>query len=248
MFRMLKDDGFSWAKAIAVNQKALIAIVAAIFQMMRIEPDDEPDRLPRLFHRRVLRWLVPAESAARRLIVMAATGMAVKPAKVRAARPAPQGLKARTRAASEAAGPAQARPPSFRLYDSRKYFPELVQRRRRRKMPDHRLPRVWVAGDEPPFRPPPPPKPEDDGMVNAQPICRRLHALKAALADLPRQAKRLVRWQARREQQQKSRNTFAHPMRPGLPPGWRDKPTHEVDHILSKCHAHACYAMDYDTS
>jgi hypothetical protein len=44
------------------------------------------------------------------------------------------------------------------------------------------------------------PKKDDtvaDGTVNAKPLCRRLAAIKLALDDLPRQAKRYARWQAR---------------------------------------------------
>ncbi len=258
MFNKPYDSRFDWTGAIEINRDALIAIVASIFRMLRIEPDDAPDRLPRLFRRRVLRFLVPAESAARRLIVMAARGLVVKPAPARPARPMPKDLKhrfARKPGASEAAGPAAVRPPAFRLpvfrlYDKRLYFPELVQhpRRRRRKMPDHLMPRIWVAGDDPPFRPPPPPEPEDDGMVNAYPICRRLHALQAALADVPGQARRLMRWQARREQIQKLRPVFATPLRPGSPPGYRKKTTHEVDRILKECNGLAFDAMRTDTS
>ncbi len=253
MFNKPYESRFDWAGAIEINQKALITIVAAIFRMLRIEGDDAPDRLPRLFRRRVLRLLIPAESAARRLIVMAARGLTVKPAPARPARPMPKDLKHRfarkpaSPGAAEAAGPATVRPPAFRLYDKRLYFPELVQhpRRRRRKMPDHLMPRVWLAGDDPPFRPPPP---EDDGMVSAHPICRRLYALQAALGDVPKQAQRLMRWQARREQIQKLRPIFATPLRPGVPPGYRRKPVKEVDHVLKECHALALDAIRRDTS
>jgi hypothetical protein len=240
-----------WARAIEVNSQALIAIVAAIFRMLRIEADDEPERLPRLFHRRVLRLLIPAESAARRVIVMAARGMTMKPAPVRPSRPLLKNLLASKPAASEAARPAAVvRPPAFQLYDKRLYLPELVQhpRRRRRKLPDHLLPRIWVLGDDPPFRPPPPPEPEDDGMVNAQPICRRLHALQAALADVPQQALRLMKWQARRERDRAKRPLYTLPLRPGVPPGYKRKPVSEVDHVLIECHWLALNAMRCDTS
>jgi hypothetical protein len=89
---------------------------------------------------------------------------------------------------------------------------------------------------------------DDDGLINGLPLCRRLHALKAALADVPRQAQRLARWRARRERNQVLRPTFATPLRPGLPPGYRGKPVHEVDHVLIECHGLACGAMKLDTS
>jgi hypothetical protein len=235
MFDMWERVGFSWEKAIAVNRQALLAVVAAILAMLNID-EDEPLRLPRAFHRRVLRLLTPAESAARRLIVLAARDLVVKPlSSARVARPAPQGLRTR----------ALGRAPSFRLHDPRLCLPELVQKRRKRKMPDHLLPRIWLLGDDPPYRPPPPPVPPDDGMVTALPVRRRLDALQAALDDLPGQARRLARWRANRERQRARRPTFIQPLRPGLPPGWRKKPVCDIDRVLHECHG---LAMALDTS
>ena len=77
--------------------------------------------------------------------------------------------------------------------------------------------------------PPPPP----DGLASATRLHRRLQALKLALDDLPRQAKRLVRWQQRRKMAQESKSTS--PLRPGHPPGYRRKPMHEVDEVLIEC-------------
>jgi hypothetical protein len=240
--------GFSWSQAIEANRAALIAIVAAIFRMLDIDAaEDEPKRLPRVFHRRLLRLLSPAESACRRLIFIAARDLAVKPAPARASRPVPQGLRGK--------GPGRSAP-AFQLYDPRIYMPELVQRRRRRFA--KRSPySISVLGPDPhlsplyarPAPPPPPPPPPDDGMVNALPLRRRLEALQLALGDLPAQARRLVRWRARRRQRQQAKRwTFDHPLRPGLPPGYRKKPVEEVDHILLKCHAHAFEVMRVDTS
>ena len=90
--------------------------------------------------------------------------------------------------------------------------------------------------------PPPPP----DGLVNAGRLSRRLNALKSALEDLPRQAKRLVRWQQRREASPDHK--FLIPLRPGRPPGYRRKPIHEVDEVLIECDDLAWEAMKPDTS
>jgi hypothetical protein len=90
------------------------------------------------------------------------------------------------------------------------------------------------------------PEPEPDGMVGALRLGRRLEAVKTALENLPRQVKRLARWQARRDRMRSPR--FRSPLRPGLPPGHRKKPRHEVDAVLSECHALASDALSEDSS
>ena len=58
-----------------------------------------------------------------------------------------------------------------------------------------------------------------------------------ALDTIPHQARRLIRWQAKRDAALKAfRPTRLSPMRPGLPPGWRERRLHEVDDILRECH------------
>jgi hypothetical protein len=90
------------------------------------------------------------------------------------------------------------------------------------------------------------PAPKPDGTVNAQRLGRRLAAVKAALENLPRQAKRLARWKARREKMQSPK--FRSPLRPGPPPGHRKKPKDDVDRVLTECHALARDALREDTS
>ena len=94
----------------------------------------------------------------------------------------------------------------------------------------------------PVVEPPPPP----DGRVSATRLHRRLQALKSALEDLPRQAKRLVRWQERRKASPDHK--FLVPLRSGHPPGYRRKPIHEVDDVLTECDGLAWEAMKPDTS
>ena len=94
----------------------------------------------------------------------------------------------------------------------------------------------------PVVEPPPPP----DGLASATRLHRRLQALKLALEDLPRQAKRLVRLQERRKASPWPKSTL--PLRPGHPPGYRRKPIHEVDEVLTECDFLACEAMKPDTS
>ena len=90
------------------------------------------------------------------------------------------------------------------------------------------------------------PPPDPNGFVDAEPLTRRLQALKSALDDLPRQAKRLARWRLRRDNIPSLK--FKSPLRPGPPPGHRKKPTHEVDEVLIECHGLARDALRLDTS
>ena len=72
-------------------------------------------QIPHPLHRAVLRVLRPAESAVRRLIVIAARGLVVKLAPPRPdSRPKPAKLIGK--------GSGSSRPPSFQLFDPRKRF------------------------------------------------------------------------------------------------------------------------------
>jgi hypothetical protein len=195
--------------------------------------------LPRSVHSAVLRVLWPAESAMRRLIVIAARGLVVKlPPSRPVSRPKPsirKGVGSRL---------------SFQLFDPRKNF--AIRRRRKgpRVVPrihffnsDSTVTSLWL------WRPPAPPPaktPPSDALVNAAPLTRRLEALKLALEDLPRQARRMARWRARRETMPSPK--FRSPLRPGRPPGSRRKPVHLVDEVLIECHGLAWDALKPDTS
>ena len=227
-----------WVRAIERNSEALKGIVEALFAMLELAGAATVARLPRSVHSAVLRVLRPAESAVRRLVVIAAQGLVVK---IAPSRPMPVGL------IGKGGG---SRRPSFQLFDPRKNFATLRQDRRTatRNPPrihifgnDPRVAALWTA-PQPLAEPPPPP----DGLVNAQRLSRRLQALKLALEDLPRQARRLARWRVRLETA--PRPKFRSPLRPGHPPGYRRKPVHEVDEVLAECHGLACDAMRLDTS
>ena len=225
-----------WARAIERNSEALNDIIAVLFAMLGVVGAATVARIPQSLHSAVLRVLRPAESAVRRLVVIVARGLVVK---VAPSRPMP-------------AGPIERggghRLPSFRLFDPRKSFAFL-----RDEMPARMLPRIHVfAGDPrvaalwsaPPPEPEPPPPP--DGLVNAERLSRRLQALKSALENLPRQARRLARWRLRRETAPGLK--FKSPLRPGHPPGHRRKAVHEVDEVLAECHGLAWDALRPDTS
>lgn len=224
-----------WARAIEINQTALTRIVAALIAMVGLAAQGAAARVPQPLYRAALRVLRPAESAVRRLIVIAARGVVVKPHSVR---PMPQGL------ALARAGGARA---SFQLFDARKRFCPVRPRSPGLKTE----PRVFVFGESPlvplfQLRESRRPEPEPDGMVGAERLGRRLAAVRMALENLPRQVKRLKRWQARRDQM--ARPKFRSPLRPGLPPGHRKEPRHEVDLVLRDCHALARDALNEDSS
>ncbi len=231
-----------WDLAIKRNSEALIEIVADLFAMLGLVGEAMVSRLPWPTYRAVLRILRPAESALRRLIVVAARGLVVKPAPSHPRRAGP--VKPRKGGTSRSA--------AFQLFDPRTRI--VLPRRRIPKRPGPRI-HMFNADNElvtvwPPPRPatsptPPPPK-AADGMVSAARVIRRLEALESALQDLPRQARRLVRWRMRQEKSPEP--SFKSPLRPGRPPGHRTRVVHQVDELLSECHWLARYAGMPDTS
>jgi hypothetical protein len=227
-----------WSRAIERNSEALRGILEVLFAMLGLVGEATVERIPPSVHRAVLRVLHPAESAVRRLIVIAARGLVVK---LTPSRPMPKG---------KIIGKGGTSHVSFKLFDQRKSFAELRERTPVRKLPrihffgpDPRVAAIW-ASYRPAVVPAPPPNP--DGLVDAEPLTRRLQALKSALDNLPRQAKRLARWRLRRENIPSLK--FKSPLRPGRPPGHRKKPTHEVDDVLIECHGLAYDVLRLDTS
>ncbi len=187
--------------------------------------------LPRHLYAAIMLILRPCESAIRRLIIIAARGLVLK---ARASRPIPAGL-----ASFAADNPS--RTPSFQLIDPLKQFD----------------PDLWDQNIDPaasmhkvlPF----------DGTfahhqaqlaaqrINATLLFNRLRAMRHALNDLPRQARRLARWQARRDEILSSKAPYKptrmSPFRPGPPPGYRRKDIHPVDSVLKDVHYFAIEAF-----
>ena len=226
-----------WDLAIKRNSKALKGIINVLFALLGLDGTDAASRIPRSLHSAVLSVLRPAESAIRRLIVIAARGVVVELAP---SRPMPVG-----KVIGKGGGNTR---PSFQLFDPRKRLKPVRAMKFARIVPrihffphDPRISALWPT-PRPVVDPPPPP----DGLVNALRLSRRLQALKSALDDLPRQAKRLARWQQRR--QAAPDHKFLSPLRPGHPPGYRRKPIHEVDEVLIECDGLAWEAMKPDTS
>jgi hypothetical protein len=236
LFRF-QDVGMNWEEAIERHRESLLRIVAALFAMVGLGQGGMVERLSWPLHRAVLRVLRPAESAVRRLIVVAARDLVVKPPQ---ARSAPAGLNL--------SGNGQGRV-SFQLFDPRKRF------NRRRYAGSRPEPRIHVMDGAfdprvPLFRLPQPaapaPAPEPDDTVRAAPLCRRLAAIKGALEDLASQARRYARWRARPFAARRPK--LASTLRPGAPPGFRKTPTHEVDAILTECDWLARHVPQPDTS
>ena len=235
-----------WALAIERNSKALKGIVETLFAMLGLVGEGTVSRIPKPLHRAVLLVLWPAESAMRRLIVIAARGLVVKLKRpVLPPRPAKPTAKS-----------GESRPPSFQLFDPRKRFKPvgamkstwIMPRIHVISPPDPTVASIFAARAARASSPAPAaaPAPPSDGLVNAGRLTRRLQALKLALEDLPRQARRLARLLARREKVPTLK--FKSPLRPGRAPGSRKKPTHQVDEVLTECHWLAWEALKPDTS
>jgi hypothetical protein len=218
-----------WALAISRNRNALLTIVAAIVALIG---GREGGPIARRIRNAALALLRPAESATRRLIVIAARGVSVSP-----------GLSRPPISHAAAAAAGRERPPAFALFDRQRPFALCPTVKRPRLIP--RIRTFW--GELPP--PPPLPAaagapPDPDAPVDAGRLRLRLRSLEAALADLPRQARRLARWRARRAPDIRP---YA-PLRLGMPPGHRRRPDREIDIVLRECHALACDALRSDTS
>jgi hypothetical protein len=221
-----------WAAAVARNTQVLKAVVAQLLGMLAAYGGMEARKLPRFLRTTILQVLRPAESALRRVIVVAARDvqLEVSASKARSTQQIPKTRSVKTRAS---------RPThmSFQLFDPRKRFGQP------RVTYVSVAPRVSFIAPDAPFAPPFATASETQPLRNAEPVreisarhlCQRLKAIAAALEDVPHQAKRLVRLQARRE----NRKSLMAPLRPGKPPGHRSTPCHGVDHILAECHKFA---------
>jgi hypothetical protein len=228
-----------WNRVIERNSERLFTVVATLVSMIRIKGGGMAAFLPRDIYSAALILLKPAESAVRRLIVIAARGIILK-LRLGAARAFPAGLALNKDAA---------RVPAFCLIDPLKRFaPEDFEWG---KAKAQEFPRISVPGLFDPVFPQQPVLDTDD-MVASAALGRRVQALRFALDNLPRQAKRLARWKARRELErlaEKPKPGRLSPFRPGFAPGYHRSKPQEMDDILSECHHFAREAWDApDTS
>jgi hypothetical protein len=182
----------------------------------------------------IMQVLRPAESALRRLIVIAAKDL--NPA-MEASKPFPKGrILARSNA------PAR---PNFSLFDTRKRFTET------RRIYATIIPKIWSVDPRPPLSPhfplpEKPPEPPPDTRIVARRLCLRLRAMATALDDIQHQAKRLVKLQARRAT--RVLTIALSPLRIGKPPGYSKGTDREIDLILAQCHNLARTVTQPDSS
>jgi hypothetical protein len=226
---MFKTSNQFWTEAVTRNTQVLKAVVAQLLGMLAAFGGTEARKLPQFLRATILQVLRPAESALRRVIVIAARDvkLEVSASKARSTQRIPKTRSLETRTSHK----------SFQLFDPRKRFSQ------QRVTYVSVAPRVSFIAPDAPFAPPFAPAGETQPARNTEPVreisarhlCQRLKAIAAALEDVPHQAKRLVRLQARRE----NRKSLMAPLRPGKPPGHRSTPCHGVDHILAECHKFA---------
>lgn len=237
-----------WAYIIDRNRTALLGVVAMLSAMLALTGDDAPVTLPRRLRNAILAILRPAESAARRLVVMKARGLVVTPAPatttdttsfttsavIRSGRP--DGRSGRRKNHDNATPHAVPRNVSLPLLD---HLIDPTRRPRRARF----FPRICFPGLAEPA--PLPKRPMPDDAVDATRLLGRLAALRRALDDLPAHARRFARLRARISARALPRRAVA--LRPGHPPGWRKRPSRAIDGILRDCHYFALEALEHDT-
>jgi hypothetical protein len=205
-----------WQAAININKQALLRIVAALVALVQTG-----SIVPSAVRHQILRVLGPAESAARRLIVLAA--------RFQKSAGSPATSPARPHLPDFTAFNHATKAPRFKLFDPRKRF-DWLNDQPAKHMPKA-LPRISVIGvSNPVFETPKQPR------LDTAALTRRLQVLQDALSDLHKQARRLNRQMQKRKSAPAGPKRVP-PLRPGLPPCFRQKPGHAVDHILKECHA-----------
>ncbi len=232
-----------WDTIIERNRGRILLAIAPLLAVLGFDPRRRGE-MPRHFHRALIALLRPAESAVRRLIIIAARGIVLK-LRLAVGRAFPKGLVLNRDAE---------RIPAFCLIDPLKRFApegfEWAKEWGKDWGKEQVLPRISVPGLFDPVFPEPVLFPLKDDPVGAASLVRRIQALKTALENLPREAKRLARWKARGEL---ARTAEVHkpcrltPFRPGFAPGYHRHEQHEIDVILGDCHYFARKAWD-DTS
>ena len=216
-----------WPLVIDRNRTALMTIIVALMASLGQVGGGRLTVLPFFLYRRALAIIRPAESAVRRLIMIVAHEMALRGIKLRPTRRVGLDeflISLRPNPRDEPALP------SFNLIDPLKIFG--------REAPEMDGFYSGENSDAPDMSP-----------VPATSLALRILALKNALENLPRQAKRLARWYEQRDLAYAQ--NLAHrysPMRPGPAPYSRKRKDHEVDEVLLECHLLAIYVGERQDS
>jgi hypothetical protein len=205
-----------YALAIRRNRDQIRTIVLALFALARMRVGGSLFTLPGSTFAMIMLVLRPAESCVRRLIVIAAHGLVLKP------QPPREALMV---SLSNHGGLPPTR--AFKLFDPLKNFDSeaIWDVEPEWESGFDLAPSFFHCSENP------------DQSLNATHLGQRLNALIRALDNLPHQARRLARWQAKRNVALKACKPIRiSPIRPGLPPGWRERRLHEIDDVLRECH------------
>ena len=215
-----------WDLAIRRNRDQIREIVLVLFALAGMRVGGLLFMLPRDVVSAIMMVLRPAESAVRRLIVIAAHGLVLKPQTPRPFVILGHRPEDPVRAMPYPIG----RTKAFQLFDPLKSFDHEDYWDHARRMHENALrPIDPLAIRQAAII--------DTTPVDAKLLGQRLNALMRALDNLPAQARRLARFYAKRDALLKARRpTRCSPMRPGLPPGWRQRRIHEIDEVLRECH------------
>ncbi len=225
-----------WNSAIERFRVPLLGHVAELFARIGLSEGITIERVSKPVYREVLRILRTAESAARRLIIAAARDIVVeyKPRRPASVKPRAKG-SGKDKADIEGK-PKRKRGFLFSLFDPLKRIGRRFKKKRRGPEPHIHSIESFLEQKQAEIAAAQAKQQQvvDDGKVSAKHLIRRLVAVVDALQDIPRHALRLARWEARPKEERRPERWS--PMRPGRPPGFRQRTIHEVDEILKECH------------
>jgi hypothetical protein len=262
----------NWQIAIGRNREALLSIIIVLMRSLGLTQGGMLTTLPFHLYRKALLIIRPAESALRRLIIMAAYELELRGFNLasRAGRPSPV-LRTTSpgtgevkplevlRFSSRPLDKKKRKTGAFNLAPSGRGVSEAdgegFFRRQNRTDEGQRhgsfqlIEPLKTFGAEPVDY-------NDFGAtfgdntapttrVPAVGLGRRLLALNHALTNIDKQARRLMRWYAMRDAALKQNQPHRYsPMRPGLPPYAQKRPKREVELVLNECHSLAIYARE----
>ena len=241
-----------WDLAVEHKRVPLLGQVKDLLAEFGLSEGETVARVSKSLYLLVAGKLRKAESAVRRLIFVAARNIVLEPPAKRPVQAKPEISsedKAQPREEAKAETPVRIRGkrrPSFSLFDPPNRYEKGYRPPPKRRRPEPRLqivdigsnthlPLYLVYRQALPATPAPVAEDNaaDDGMVDATKLIRRILAAIDALQDIPRQAMRLARWQAKPIEERRPGRWS--PLRPGKPPGFRERPKHEIDAILKEC-------------